>query len=58
MNNPTPQQIRKTRKDAGLTQKQAAELVHVSMRQWRRWEAGDKINMTAWKLFLYEIGDK
>jgi len=42
MNNPSPQQVRQLRKDAGLTQTQAAALVHTSLRAWQQWEAGDR----------------
>ena len=37
----------------GHTQQQAAELVHVDGRAWRRWEAGERgINLAAWELYL------
>lgn len=34
-------QIKKMRELAGLTQTQAAQLVHIKLRQWQRYEAGD-----------------
>jgi putative transcriptional regulator len=37
---PTPTQIRKARLAAGLTQRQAAELIGYSLRMWEEWEAG------------------
>ena len=61
MNNPTPQQIRKARKEAGYgyTQERAAKLVHVSMRTWRRYEAGDtKMSAGTWELFNKKVGEK
>ena len=38
---PAPQDVRATRKAAGLTQAQAAAYVHSTARRWREWEAGD-----------------
>lgn len=50
---PTPDEIKQARKEAGLTQTQAAELVHAKMRTWQDWEGGKaKINLAAWELFL------
>lgn len=50
---PTPQEIKEARADAGLTQQQAANLVHVSLNAWQKWEGGQvKINQAAWELFL------
>lgn len=51
---PTPEQIKQARKQAGFTQKQAAELVHASSyRTWQDWERGER-NMggAEWELFL------
>lgn len=47
-----PQIIRERRKEAGLTQTRAAELVHSKLRTWQDWEAG-KASMHAglWELF-------
>lgn len=39
--NPPPEQILAARTAAGLTQTQAAELVHATCRRWQEWEAGD-----------------
>jgi len=50
---PTADQIRAARVLAGQTQDQAAELVHVTGRAWRRWESGDReISGAAWELYL------
>ena len=57
-NNPTPGEIYWARIDAGLTQKQAGELVYVSERAWRNWEADSSImshrrmHPAIWELFL------
>ncbi len=34
----SPSEIKKLRKKSGLTQKQAAEIVHISLRQWQKFE--------------------
>ena len=50
---PTPQEIKKARAYAGLTLQQAANLVHVSLNTWQKWEDGrTKMSETAWELFL------
>ena len=56
---PTPAQIRAAREAAGLTQAEAAELVHAaSYRTWQNWEvdANDKehrdMGLAEWELFL------
>ncbi|WP_408611822.1 helix-turn-helix domain-containing protein [Chitiniphilus purpureus] len=52
-----PQQIREARHNAGLTQTQAAELVHARMRAWQEWEAGNRaMPGAAWELFLIKTG--
>lgn len=53
---PTPQQIETARRNASLTQKQAADLVGVKLITWQRWE-GKTARKTAipaglWELFL------
>lgn len=37
---PDPAEVRDARTAAGLTQVEAADLVHTSERLWRYWEAG------------------
>lgn len=52
MNSPKPKQIKQARKDFGLTQTKAAELVHCGLRSWQQWEAGDrKMHPAMWELF-------
>lgn len=36
--NPSPEEVRAAREDAGLTQAQAAALVHATLRNWQQWE--------------------
>jgi len=53
MNNPDPKSIITARKAAGLTQTQAAKLVHAACRSWQQWEAGDrKMHPAFYHLFL------
>ena len=40
--NPAPEAIRAARRALGLTQKQAAESVHSTLRTWQAWEQGDR----------------
>jgi len=40
--NPIPEEIRAARVAAGLTQAQAARLLHTTRRVWQQWEAGDR----------------
>lgn len=55
----TPQEIKKARLDAGLTQMQAAELVAKQLRTWQRYEAGGrKIDVATWELFKLKTGQK
>lgn len=36
--NPLPEEVRAARDAAGLTQAQAAALVHATLRNWQQWE--------------------
>ena len=59
MNNPTPQEIKQARLNAGLTQKQCADMVHVNIRSWQKWEGGERpMNLAAWELFLIKSDSK
>jgi putative transcriptional regulator len=62
MQNPTPQQIREARLDAGLTQTEAAELINRKLRTWQHWEFGDRpMDAAFYELFLMktrELMDK
>lgn len=40
--NPTPEQIKQARIDAGLTQTQAASTIYKNIRTWQQWEKGDR----------------
>lgn len=50
---PTPAQVRAARTLAQHSQDEAAQLVHVTGRAWRRWESGEReISGAAWELYL------
>lgn len=57
MKKPTKEDIKKARNAAGLTQAEAADVVHVSADAWRKWEQGSPMNMAAWELFLIKTED-
>ena len=54
--NPTAAEVRAAREEAGLTQTQAAALVHATARNWQQWEqeAGSNVRRMhpgLWELF-------
>lgn len=55
---PAPAEIKEVRKKAGLTQQQAAEVVHrADGSRWREWEGGKYgIDLAVWELFLLKTG--
>lgn len=58
----TPEQVKKLRQRAGLTQKEAAEIVRVVLRSWQSWEAptdtskSRKISENIVELFCLKTG--
>ena len=55
--NPTPQQIKQARTDAGLTQTQAAKMLYSSCRAWQKWESGEaRMNPAMFELFIIKVG--
>jgi putative transcriptional regulator len=57
LKSPTPEQLKSTRKALGYTQKEAAALVHVSLRAWQLWEAGGrKMPPGIWELCVIKAG--
>jgi DNA (cytosine-5)-methyltransferase 1 len=51
--NPTPAEIIAGRKARGLTQTEAAAVIHCGLRAWQEWEAGGRrIHPAFWELFL------
>lgn len=54
---PTPENIRKARKNLGLSELAAGELIYVSRESWRLYEKGTtKIKLGLWELFLFKTG--
>ncbi len=54
---PLPSDIRAARERAGLTQTEAADLIHATMRSWQDWEAGvAKMRPYAFGYFLMSTG--
>lgn len=52
---PSPYEIRAYRLAAGLTQTEAARLIHTACRTWQQWESGDrKMHPAFWELFQYK----
>ena len=50
--NPTAKEIRKARDKAGLTQRQAADLLYKESYTWGKWEQGiNKMHWGDWELF-------
>lgn len=57
LKSPSPEQIKAMRTALGYTQKEAAELVHVSLRAWQLWEAGDRKMLPGiWELCVIKSG--
>jgi len=53
LRSPAGPDIAAARAKAGLTQPQAAALVHSTARRWREWESGDyRMHPGLWELFL------
>ena len=55
--NPSPDEIRAARIKAGLTQREAALLIHGTLRAWEGWEQGERpMHAGLWELFRLKIG--
>lgn len=56
---PTMDEIKAARAAAGLTQSQAAAVVHVTLSGWQRWEDGTRrMPPGLWELFQIKTGVK
>jgi putative transcriptional regulator len=54
---PSPQKIKTLRVSLGLTQQEAADSVHVTLRAWQMWESGQrKMSAAAWELCVIKAG--
>lgn len=59
MKQPQSREVTFARKAAGLTQKQAGELVHLAdpIKRWSEYECGERfIDVARWELFLIKTG--
>lgn len=57
MNNPTPEQIKLSRKISGLTQTQAAALIYKKLLAWQRYESGGRsMDYALYELFMLKTG--
>jgi putative transcriptional regulator len=57
MKQPTPDEIKAARAEAGLTQTKAAEVIYCTLRGWQDWEGGQrKMDLAKWELFLIKTG--
>lgn len=53
---PSPNDIKSARKAAKLTQKEAAQLMHVTERAWQYWESGGReMPHATWELFSLKV---
>lgn len=53
--NPSPAEVRSAREAAGLTQAQAAALVHATTRNWQQWEQDEGTNVRRMHPGLWEL---
>jgi putative transcriptional regulator len=58
---PRPEEVRMAREEAGLTQTQAAELVHTGWQTWAKWEtdatsdSARRMHPATWELFQVKL---
>jgi len=54
--NPSPADVRAAREAAGLSQTEAAALIHCTLRGWQEWEAGNRrMHPAFWELWLIKV---
>lgn len=64
MTQPGPAEIKEARKKAKITQREAADMVYVNIRQWQRYEQPEDtanfqhIPLGLWELFLLKTGQR
>ena len=57
MKQPTPADVKSARVAAGLTQKQAAAVIHKKLLAWQRYESGDRsMDCALYELFMLKTG--
>ncbi len=56
--NPSPEEIKQARLDAGLTQRAAADLLYLDTNTWKSWEYGiNPMPQDRWEHFLTKTCD-
>lgn len=56
---PSREEITQARHAAGLSQSQAAALVHSTLRSWQHWESGSRnMPLAHWELFTLKTQNK
>lgn len=59
LGSPAPVDIRAARKAVGLTQTEAARMVHGTLRAWQEWEAGNRqMHPGLWELFQIKLAGR
>jgi DNA (cytosine-5)-methyltransferase 1 len=49
--------LKTLRQSLGLSQQACADIVHVTLNAWQKWEAGERpVNKTAIELFIIKVG--
>lgn len=57
--NPKPEAVRRAREKAGLSRKDAAELIYASERGWIKWETGERrMHPGLWELFRRKVAEQ
>jgi len=57
MQPPTPTEVRAVRLGLGLSQAEAAAIVHHKLRAWQKWEGGESaMHPALWELFRIKTG--
>jgi len=49
---PTREEIAEARREAGLTQAEAAAMIGRKRLTWHRWEKGDPVDIVRWEQFV------
>lgn len=60
MQNPSPELIKQTRLDAGLSAREAAEIIYCTTNAWQKWESSNpkdsrSMHPAFWELFKIKL---